>query len=1285
MRKKITMLMFVLVCGVVLFPFVLSAQTFPQTKYICATYNNQTMRMGILTININSAGNYECKFYASLGLNDNTYGTSTHSSWGSKVHKLGDLIGSDKAIFEVRNAANAKVLAFEMDYFSAKSTFPTGYGTFGPFGGDGKITFGNGAWVLDYNSSLARNFNEFNYILTTNSANPGRTTEYKTDPNYPNWIWQMVYEVTIDKAVFGSSGYGNIMVTGMHNSPSKISAPKTGFFECDPLPGSIGDRVWNDDNKNGIQDPGELGVEGVTVKLFDCNDNLISTTTTNALGIYSFTNLIPGEYYVQFVLPAGYEFSPANMGNNALLDSDANVSTGKTTCFTISEGQNDLSWDAGIYEAIYTCDIGDRVWKDLNHNGIQDQNEPGVSGIAVQLFNCNNVLISSTVTDNNGYYLFNDVPSGNYYIKVFAPEGWDYTIKDAGSDDLLDSDVNPETGKTDCFTIDGLNCGDNSVKWDAGIYPSPSPTGSIGDRLWNDLNGNGIQDIGEPGYQGMWVGLFDCSGNLLSSKITDMNGNYLFTNLSAGNYYVEFALPNGYVFSPKNQGSNNALDSDVNSNGKTDCFTLASGENNLTIDAGVTIACNPIFYVTKDDYKLYMPPVNSTNTYNITFGNTGNVPINNVIITDTLPQGTSYLSCTGGTWCGVVNNGVVQFNIGTLNPGQTGLVKVTVLVNQFHEEYLNKVIITGKDPSNNYLFAQDTDLNIADTCSGGGGSGIESRGEMAELLLKRQLLIRYGMTTKLLSNNMRIFSSLELSDLIPSAGPHNSVAVETTPFDILGISNAVSAYAADYIANFNGEEKRVAGIFSTITLSPSIYDHTKAVCDRLGGAEITNITREVFDGRQFYAARLAKKNENTADFAISFSVYELANGYVVDNRWTFGEYNVPTNALNVYNFQVWSGTMDDTKSLVKDIINIFKTLGNVSYAVDTQVNAEIFISKAKYSHDGRINLDFINNGTAKQISLNIKFRYSQGEEPYITNKTYTISEGTSTLSIPFGILADANIIMTQPQGFIDEVFVSGGAYAYVNGPTSSVLSFNTSDFDPQNISDYPEGSLVLAGGASLNGTLNDWVSIVRALTTNGSAYDLSNTNAIRFVAKGTGVVDVILDQTNTQNYNYHAYTITLTPDEKEYIINFNDFHERWGTQTPVDPSLIRLAGFILDKAKNPNVDDFELKVYELAFIPNGATEIKNEGSVLNEYSLSQNYPNPFNPSTVIEFNIPAADQVTLKVYDILGREVATLINGEINPGLHRVHFNGSQLASGMYIYRLTGKSVNITKKMLLTK
>lgn len=97
------------------------------------------------------------------------------------------------------------------------------------------------------------------------------------------------------------------------------------------------------------------------------------------------------------------------------------------------------------------------------------------------------------------------------------------------------------------------------------------------------------------------------------------------------------------------------------------------------------------------------------------------------------------------------------------------------------------------------------------------------------------------------------------------------------------------------------------------------------------------------------------------------------------------------------------------------------------------------------------------------------------------------------------------------------------------------------------------------------------------------------------------------------------------------------------------------------------------------------TDVPRGNSVPTEFKLEQNYPNPFNPSTKIRFSIPESGNYTLKVYNVLGQEVETLIDAYLAPGVQEYSFDGSNLPSGTYLYRLSGNGISLSNKMSLVK
>ncbi len=106
----------------------------------------------------------------------------------------------------------------------------------------------------------------------------------------------------------------------------------------------------------------------------------------------------------------------------------------------------------------------------------------------------------------------------------------------------------------------------------------------------------------------------------------------------------------------------------------------------------------------------------------------------------------------------------------------------------------------------------------------------------------------------------------------------------------------------------------------------------------------------------------------------------------------------------------------------------------------------------------------------------------------------------------------------------------------------------------------------------------------------------------------------------------------------------------------------------------------EVRAYNVQY-----TGVATERELPKEFILSQNYPNPFNPATQIEFGVPHAGRVTLEVYNLLGEKVATLVDGEQQPGYHQVAFDGARFASGVYLYRLVTDNTALMRKMVLVK
>jgi uncharacterized repeat protein (TIGR01451 family) len=435
----------------------------------------------------------------------------------------------------------------------------------------------------------------------------------------------------------------------------------------------ISDFVWNDLNGNGLQDSGEPGILGATVKLYNSTGTtLLQTTTTTAGGLYSFT-VKPDTYLIQFDTPSGYVHTLANQGANDAIDSDASASNGRTSAVTVTAGQTDSTWDAGFY---LPANITGQVRYDANNNALLSDVESGIANVTVTLKQ-GATTIATTTTDASGNYTFTNLAPGTYTVVETNPAGYVSTNDKDGNatldvvavtlvsgtnnsgNDFLDTNVTTVSGQVrDDTNGNGLlsdvesgianvtvtlkqgattlattttdasgNYSFTNVAPGSYTVVETNPSGyvstndkdgnatldviavtvlvstpntandfldyqpaAIGDLVWYDLNGDGIQNAGEPGINNVLVTLYGSDGTtVVATTNTNASGGYSF-NVPAGIYVVGFTAPTGYDFSLKDAISDDA-DSDADTTtGKTGQYTLVAGAANTTIDAGMYMA-----------------------------------------------------------------------------------------------------------------------------------------------------------------------------------------------------------------------------------------------------------------------------------------------------------------------------------------------------------------------------------------------------------------------------------------------------------------------------------------------------------------------------------------------------------------------------------------------------------------------------------------------------------------------------------------------------------------------
>ena len=405
--------------------------------------------------------------------------------------------------------------------------------------------------------------------------------------------------------------------------------------------GAIGDYVWEDTNKDGIQDDDEFGVPDVTVNLLDANGTTtLATTTTGEAGDYLFPNLVAGTYIVEFEKPDGFTFTTSNQGGDAALDSDADATTGRTAPITLAWGQTDLTRDAGLVvedQHLNLSSLAGHVYHDANNNGLfePDLGETGIANVTVTLTGSNDLgpipgVIAAT--DSNGFYKFTDLRAGTYTITETQPGGYL---------DGKDTQGTPGTGTAgnDVFADIALAWGVDGVDNNFGeLFP-----GSIAGFNYVDTNDNGIKDAGEAGIPGTTIvlsGTDDLGAAVSLTAVTDGSGAYMFSGLRPGTYAVHEEQNPSYLDGKDTAGS---LGGTVASPSAEDSITdipVDSGEAGVGYNFG-ELTSAPAIAIIKytngqdaDEAPGPVVQVGSAVTWTYEVTNKGNVPLSAVKVTD---------------------------------------------------------------------------------------------------------------------------------------------------------------------------------------------------------------------------------------------------------------------------------------------------------------------------------------------------------------------------------------------------------------------------------------------------------------------------------------------------------------------------------------------------------------------------------------------------------------------------------------------------------------------------
>lgn len=278
------------------------------------------------------------------------------------------------------------------------------------------------------------------------------------------------------------------------------------------LTGTISGVKFNDLNGNGVRDAGEPGLAGVTItRTGSINDpaGASLTTVTGADGAFSFT--VPfGTYTLSETVPAGFaQTAPPAPGTIS-----STITFAQRTVSGLLFGNRPL-----------TATIGGVKFNDLNGNGVRDAGEPGLPGVTIRVTDAAGGVRTLT-TDATGAFSFTGLPAGAYVVSEVVPAGFVQTA--------------PAAPGTFTQTVTAGQTVSNL------LFGNRAAVGMVTGNKFNDLNGNGVRDAGEPGLAGVTIRLTDSAG-VVRTTTTDASGAFSFADVAPGSYVVSEVVPGGFV------------------------------------------------------------------------------------------------------------------------------------------------------------------------------------------------------------------------------------------------------------------------------------------------------------------------------------------------------------------------------------------------------------------------------------------------------------------------------------------------------------------------------------------------------------------------------------------------------------------------------------------------------------------------------------------------------------------------------------------------------------------
>lgn len=567
---------------------------------------------------------------------------------------------------------------------------------------------------------------------------------------------------------------------------------------------------------------------------------------------------------------------------------------------------------------------------------------------------------------------------------------------------------------------------------------------------------------------------------------------------------------------------------------------------------------------------------------------------------------------------------------------------------------------------------------IIEPTSGGNEGGLESNNRLSQKINRRNYqraknnysfgkeqanIIEKGSNYGKRTRN----SGFDLVDFVPQNIIQGATAIESTPQDLLAITNATEILTVDY--DKGGETVAAMMILKT---ENGVYEHTKYICDRLLGAELVSVSTLELNGQEFIKS-IIRNPEGQLEFVLSLSgrLVNEASNFLVESHWNLDRY---TADKTFYNFQIWTNSLDDLLNLSNEVLRLM----DVQSPIESYILSKpppVFVKKGAYVN-GQLELEIVNSNYSSALLL------EGGVSTTETSGSNTISaqielESTyvTTYVVETGSIFDIGFRLTNESGDTpDDLFMSDGPWGaddYATG--TNVNSFEVSS----NETAYEGSGFRVERNISLQASTSEYVSVYRAFTPKFQAVDLTGFNSLEFEAAGTGALEITIVKKNIERWEDQFRTTIQLSDEQEYfVLSYDQFKSNAFSKLDLDNATSIVFSMV---SEDQTMVTKTLDLSNLTF--SYSSQIANFSGDKDQVTLA---PNPINESTAFQFFMEDKSTVTLVVYDLLGK-VVYQSNLDVRQGFNTIPFENSSLKTGVYLYQLTGTKLNSSVGRLMVR